>query len=171
MRPLSRCLKRFTVVFKWSIYTPQNFFRTIACHTAILGRRLSIFSTVNLQFLSYGVSKWAEFYPHYKYDIFFFIGLFYEKGNIDGCNKSLWGGGGFPGNGLTRSGATSRHIERGGLGNDSECTSVHVCYVKRRLRCVELRFVATSSSTPPPPCKLQTTLLAISLKSISFSEL
>ena len=39
-------------------------------------------------------------------------------------------GGGFPGNGLTKSGDTSRHIERGGLENDSECTSIHVCYVK-----------------------------------------
>ncbi len=37
------------------------------------------------------------------------------------------GGGGFPGNGLTKSGDTSRHIERGGLENDSECTSIHVC--------------------------------------------
>jgi hypothetical protein len=39
-------------------------------------------------------------------------------------------GGGFPGNGLTKSGDTSRHIERGGGGggleNDSECTSIHV---------------------------------------------
>ncbi len=40
------------------------------------------------------------------------------------------GGGGFPGNGLTESGDTSRHIECGGLENDSECTSIHVCYVK-----------------------------------------
>ncbi len=39
------------------------------------------------------------------------------------------GAGGFPGNGLTKSGDTSRHIERGGLENDSECTSIHVCYV------------------------------------------
>ena len=35
-------------------------------------------------------------------------------------------GGGFPGNGLTKSGDTSRHIERGGLENDSECASIHV---------------------------------------------
>jgi hypothetical protein len=48
--PLLRCLKRFTVVFKSSIFTPLNFFQTIAHSTAILGHRLSNFSTVNLRF-------------------------------------------------------------------------------------------------------------------------
>jgi hypothetical protein len=51
--PLSRCLKRFTVVFKSSIFTPLNFFRTIAHSTAILGCRFSNFSTVNLRFFTY----------------------------------------------------------------------------------------------------------------------
>ncbi len=50
---LSRCLKRFNVVFKSSIFTPLNFFRTIAHSTAILGRRLSNFLTVNLRFFTY----------------------------------------------------------------------------------------------------------------------
>ncbi len=79
----------------------------------------------------------------------------------------------FPGSGLTRSGDTSKHIEHGGLDNDSECTSVHVCYVKRRLCCVELLFVVTSSSIPPTPPTLQiaNNTPGHLLKSISFSEL
>ncbi len=88
-RPLSRRLKRFTVVFKSSIFTPLNFFRTIAHSTAILCRRLSNFSTVNLRFFTYVVSKCADFYPHFKYDVLFLIGLFYER-----CLTSWWGGGG-----------------------------------------------------------------------------
>jgi hypothetical protein len=38
---------------------------------------------------TYVVSKCAEFYPHFKYDVLFFIGLFYER-----CLTSWWGGGG-----------------------------------------------------------------------------
>jgi hypothetical protein len=60
--PLSRCLKRFTVVFKSSIFTPLNFFWTIAHSTAILGHRLSNFSTVNLRFFTYvGIQGEAAF--------------------------------------------------------------------------------------------------------------
>jgi hypothetical protein len=46
---------------------------------AILGRRLSKILTVNLLFFSYVVSTWAEFYPHFKYDVLFLICLFYER--------------------------------------------------------------------------------------------
>ncbi len=68
-RPLPQCLKRFTVVFKSSIFTPLNFFRTIAHSTTILGHRLLNFSTVNLRFFTYVVSKCEEFYTHYPHVI------------------------------------------------------------------------------------------------------
>ncbi len=77
--PSISMFKKVNCVFKSSIFTPLNFFRKIAHSTAISGCRLSNFSTVNLRFFPYVVSKCAEFYPHFKYNVLFLIGLFYER--------------------------------------------------------------------------------------------
>ncbi len=77
------------------------------------------------------VSKGAEIYPHFKYDVLFLIGLFYER-----CLTSWWGGGGrwgVPRDGLTKSGGTNGHMERGALDNDSEATEGASASMKRSL--------------------------------------
>ncbi len=75
--PLSQCLKRFTVVFKSAIFTPLNFFQTIAHSTAILGHRLSNFSIVNLRFFSGTGSR--TFHNTFNFLILCFFGLFFLR--------------------------------------------------------------------------------------------